>query len=114
MRRMYQAVLVITAILMVVAPVMALAQCGDGHFRCCGINPAAPLRVASCPNAMHCDGPRAERQDAPDVRALSCSAQTIRAKVTLSGAMPEHSPATQVASHCVPADPQPVLCVFLI
>ncbi len=114
MRRMFQFVVLLAAVAMAVAPVMALAQCGEEHFRCCGTDLALPLTVASCPSAVHCDGPRAERQEAPDVRALSCTAQVISAAVTIAGVNPDRSPAFQVNSHPVPPDFQPVLCVFLI
>ena len=115
MRWMYQTLLFIITLVMLAAPVTALANCREGHFHCCGIYPAKTgMAAASSIAANPCYDTRAERQDGPDVQALSAVAQRAWAEAPVVRAVPDPPFSADLPLQLPDAETQPLLCTFLI
>jgi hypothetical protein len=112
MRRTYQGVVLIITLLTVAAPVMALVNCGEVHFRCCGIYSATTS--ISCVTGTYCDGTRAESQEAPDAQALSDVAQHAWTQPPVIGAVPDPPFFAELPRQLQGTETQPRLCTFLI
>ncbi|MGA9210642.1 MAG: hypothetical protein WB347_22820 [Terriglobales bacterium] len=112
---MYPSLVLVITLLMLAAPVTALANCGEEHFRCCGMSPAKTgMTVVSCVATNPCYDTRAERQDGPDVQAISAVAQRARAEAPVVRAVPDPPFFAEFPLQLPDAETQPLLCTFLI